>query len=52
MINYGRVILGGLVTGVILNIGEVILNGFILAKDMDTIFRRCGFAKVRALTWK
>ena len=45
MINYGRVILGGLVTGVILNIGEVILNGFILAKDMDTIFRRCGFAR-------
>lgn len=45
MINYGRVILGGLVTGLILNLGEMVLNGFILAKDMDTFFRRCGFAK-------
>ena len=45
MINYGRVILGGLVTGLILNLGEMVLNGFILAKDMDTIFRKCGFGK-------
>ncbi len=42
-INFGRAIIGGLVTGVILNIGETLLNGFILAKDMEDFFRRCGF---------
>lgn len=42
-INFGRVILGGLVTGVILNIGEFVLNGFILAKEMEDFFKRCGF---------
>lgn len=41
--NVGRAVLGGLVTGLILNIGEFILNGFILAKDMEEFFRRCGF---------
>src|SRR6266508_3565660 len=45
MINYGRVIIGGLVAGVILNIGETLLNGFILAADMDAFFKRCGFPK-------
>ncbi|HEV8588377.1 MAG TPA: hypothetical protein VGQ72_05850 [Pyrinomonadaceae bacterium] len=45
MINYGRVILGGLVAGVILNIGETVLNGFILAAEMDAFFKRCGFPK-------
>lgn len=42
-INIGRVILGGLVTGVILNVGEFVLNGFVLAEDMKEFFRRCGF---------
>ena len=42
-INFGRAILGGLVTGIILNIGETLLNGMILAKDMEDFFRRCGF---------
>lgn len=42
-INVGRVILGGLVTGLILNVGEFVLNGIILAKDMQEFFRRCGF---------
>lgn len=45
MINYGRVILGGLVAGVILNLGETVLNGMILAADMDAFFKRCGFPK-------
>ena len=32
--NYGRVILGGLVAGLVLNIGEFVLNGMILHKAM------------------
>jgi hypothetical protein len=32
--NYGRVILGGLVAGLILNIGEFVLNAFILHNSM------------------
>lgn len=43
MINFGRVILGGFVTGVILNLGEFLLNGFVLAKDMQDFFKKCGF---------
>ncbi len=34
-LNYGRVILGGLVAGLIINIGEFILNGVLLAKDYE-----------------
>lgn len=34
-INLGRVLLGGLVTGVVLNIGEWLLNGVMLAKQMS-----------------
>lgn len=33
-INYGRVILGGLVAGVVLNIGEFLLNAVVLADQM------------------
>ena len=32
--NYGRVILGGLVAGVVLNIGEFLFNGVIMASAM------------------
>jgi hypothetical protein len=35
-INYGRVILGGLVCGLILNIGEFVLNAIVLAESMKT----------------
>jgi len=34
-INYGRVVLGGLVAGLVLNIGELVLNMQILARDWD-----------------
>jgi hypothetical protein len=44
-INFGRVLLGGLVAGVILNIGEWVLNGIVLHKEMDDFFKRCGFAQ-------
>jgi hypothetical protein len=42
-INTGRVIIGGLVTGLILNIGEFVLNTIVLGKDMQEFFKRCGF---------
>lgn len=34
-INLGRVILGGIVAGVIINIGEFVLNGILIADDMN-----------------
>ncbi len=34
-INYGRVLLGGLAAGVILNLGEIILNTRIVARDWE-----------------
>ena len=42
-INFGRALLGGLVTGAILNIGEFLLNGKVLAAQMGEFFKRCGF---------
>jgi MFS family permease len=34
-INWGRVILGGLVAGLVMNLGEFILNGVLLAKTVE-----------------
>jgi hypothetical protein len=39
-INFGRVILGGLVTGLILNIGEFLLNEVVFVRQMEEMFRR------------
>ena len=44
-INVGRVLLGGLVAGVVLNIGEFLLNGVILAKEMEADFSRLNLPK-------
>ena len=41
-INWPRVILGGLVAGVIINIFEYVLNGVVLAKDMEAAIRALG----------
>jgi hypothetical protein len=38
-INMGRVILGGLLAGLIINIGEFVLNGVILKKDLEDVMR-------------
>jgi len=38
--NYARIILGGLVAGLVLNIGEFILNEVILKEQMAEMFRR------------
>jgi hypothetical protein len=40
--NYMRILIGGLVCGLVLNIGEFLLNGVILAKQMEEFMRRCG----------
>jgi hypothetical protein len=42
-INLARVLIGGLVAGLILNIGEWVLNGMVLAKEMKDFFQKCGF---------
>ena len=41
-INFGRVLLGGLVAGVILSIGEYLLNDVVLAKQMAAVLRKLG----------
>src|SRR5262245_17458233 len=41
-INWPRVILGGLVAGVIINISEFLLNGVVLAKDMEAALHALG----------
>jgi hypothetical protein len=42
-INLGRVLLGGLVAGLVMNIGEWLLNEKVLATEMAEFFKRCGF---------
>ena len=39
-INMGRVLLGGLIAGLVLNIGEFLLNGVVLADAMKKDFER------------
>ena len=34
-INFGRVILGGLVAGVLINVSEFVLNNVVLKADME-----------------
>ena len=41
-INWTRVILGGLVAGVVINVSEFLLNGVILAKDMEAAMSALG----------
>jgi hypothetical protein len=38
--NFGRVILGGLVAGLVLNIGEYLLNEVVFKKQMEEMFAR------------
>jgi hypothetical protein len=39
-INYGRAILGGLVCGLVLNIGEFLLNEVVFKQQMEEMFRK------------
>ena len=41
-INVGKVVVGGLVAGVVLNIGEFLLNGVLLADSMKQDFAKLG----------
>lgn len=41
-INFGRVLLGGIVAGLILNIGEFVLNDLILGPHIEADMRRMG----------
>jgi hypothetical protein len=44
-INIGRVILGGLVAGLVINIGESVLNGVLLSNQMKTFMTQHNFAE-------
>ena len=44
-INFGRVILGGLLAGLILNIGEFLYNGVLLADEMKAFNAQHNFAE-------
>ena len=41
--NYPRILIGGLVAGLVLNIGEYLLNEFVLAAQMKTFFSEHNF---------
>jgi len=41
-INMGRVIVGGLIAGVVINISEFVLNGVVLAQGMEAAMRALG----------
>jgi hypothetical protein len=43
-INLGRVLLGGLLAGLVLNIGEFLLNSFVLGPQMKQFFTQHNFA--------
>ena len=47
-INWGRVIGGGLLAGLIMNIGEAALHGGMLGQDGVELFRRYGVSDVAA----
>jgi hypothetical protein len=44
-INMARVILGGLVAGLVINIGEFLLNGMVLADQMKTFMTQHNFTE-------
>jgi hypothetical protein len=45
-VNVGRVVLGGLLAGLVINIGESILNGGLLATDMNEAMARLNLPPV------
>lgn len=44
-INFGRVLLGGLLAGLVLNIGEYLLNDVMLGSQMKDFFSKHNFAE-------
>jgi hypothetical protein len=47
-INFGRVVLGGLLAGLIIDVSEFLLNGVVFARDMDEAMRRLNLPPVGA----
>ncbi len=45
-INFCRVVLGGLLAGLVIDVGEYLLNGVVLAQDMDAAMRRLNLPTV------
>ena len=45
-INFGRVVLGGLLAGLVIDVGEYLLNGVVLSRDMDAAMRRLNLPTV------
>jgi hypothetical protein len=45
-INVARVVLGGLLAGLVINVGEIVLNGFLLAGDMEAAMTRLNLPPV------
>jgi hypothetical protein len=43
-INYGRVVMGGLLAGVIISVGEYLLNEIVLAEQMAAVTTNLGLA--------
>ena len=44
-INFGRVLLGGLVAGLVLNVGEFLLNEVVFVKQMEEMVRRLNITR-------
>lgn len=44
-INYGRVVIGGLVAGLVINVSEAILNGLILMDDYEAMSAQYGITE-------
>lgn len=44
-INTGRVIIGGLVAGLIINVVEFVMNMFVVAGDMKAVYEKMGMAE-------
>jgi hypothetical protein len=44
-INFARVIMGGLIAGLVLNIGEFLLNEVVFVKQMEELVRRLNIAR-------
>ena len=49
-INVGKVVIGGLIAGVVLNAGEFLLNGVLLAEAMKQDFAKLGLGDPGANT--
>jgi hypothetical protein len=47
-INLGRVILGGLVAGLVLNVGEYILNIYVVAEQSRAAMEKLGLAEINS----